>query len=53
MKKLPNYLIACIGGGSNALGLFYPFLNDQKVKIIGVEAGVVKVLKQKTCSLFI
>ena len=38
-KKLPNYLIACIGGGSNALGLFYPFLNDQKVKIIGVEAG--------------
>jgi tryptophan synthase beta chain len=38
-KKLPNYLIACIGGGSNALGLFYPFLNDSEVKIIGVEAG--------------
>ncbi|MEE2694831.1 MAG: tryptophan synthase subunit beta [Pseudomonadota bacterium] len=38
-KKLPNYLVACIGGGSNALGLFYPFLNDTKVKIIGVEAG--------------
>ena len=37
-KKLPNYLVACIGGGSNALGLFYPFLNDQ-VEIIGVEAG--------------
>ena len=52
MKKLPNYLIACIGGGSNALGLFYPFLNDQKVKIIGVEAGG-EGLKTKTCSLFI
>ena len=38
-NKLPNYLIACIGGGSNALGLFYPFLNDKEVKIIGVEAG--------------
>ncbi len=38
-NKLPNYLVACIGGGSNALGLFYPFLNYEKVKIIGVEAG--------------
>ena len=37
-KRLPNYLVACIGGGSNALGLFYPFLNDD-VEIIGVEAG--------------
>ena len=38
-KRLPNYLVACIGGGSNALGLFYSFLNDYDVKIIGVEAG--------------
>jgi len=38
-KRLPNYLVACIGGGSNALGLFYSFLNDRNVKIIGVEAG--------------
>jgi len=38
-KKLPNYLVACIGGGSNALGLFYSFLNDCSVNIIGVEAG--------------
>ncbi len=38
-KKLPNYLVACIGGGSNALGLFYPFLNDESVQIFGVEAG--------------
>ena len=37
-KRLPDFLVACIGGGSNALGLFYPFLNDN-VKIIGVEAG--------------
>lgn len=38
-KKLPDYLIACVGGGSNAIGFFYPFLNDKKVKIIGVEAS--------------
>lgn len=37
-NKLPNYLIACVGGGSNAIGLFYPFLKD-RVKMIGVEAG--------------
>jgi tryptophan synthase beta chain len=38
-KRLPDYLIACIGGGSNAMGLFYPFFKDRKVKFIGVEAG--------------
>ena len=38
-KKLPHFLVACIGGGSNALGLFFPFLNNEEVKIIGVEAG--------------
>lgn len=37
--RLPDSLVACIGGGSNALGLFYPFLNDPDVKMIGVEAG--------------
>ncbi|MBU2063851.1 MAG: tryptophan synthase subunit beta, partial [Candidatus Omnitrophica bacterium] len=37
--RLPDYLIACVGGGSNAMGLFYPFVNDKKVKLIGVEAG--------------
>jgi tryptophan synthase beta chain len=37
--KLPDYLIACVGGGSNGIGLFYPFLNDRKTKMIGVEAG--------------
>ncbi len=38
-KKLPDYLVACVGGGSNAMGLFYPFYNDKKVKFIGVEAA--------------
>ena len=37
--RLPNYLIACVGGGSNAMGLFYPFLKYPAVKMIGVEAA--------------
>ncbi|WP_435141436.1 tryptophan synthase subunit beta [Pseudopelagicola sp. nBUS_19] len=37
--RLPDTLVAAIGGGSNAMGLFYPFLDDSSVKIIGVEAG--------------
>ena len=37
--KLPDCLIACVGGGSNAMGLFYAFIKDKKVKMIGVEAG--------------
>jgi tryptophan synthase beta chain len=37
--RLPDYLIACVGGGSNAMGLFYKFLDDPNVKMIGVEAG--------------
>jgi len=37
--KLPDYLVACVGGGSNALGLFHRFLSDRKVRMIGVEAG--------------
>ena len=37
--KLPNTLIACIGGGSNAIGLFYPFINDTQVDLIAVEAA--------------
>ena len=37
--RLPDTLIACIGGGSNAIGLFHPFLDDENVEIIGVEAG--------------
>jgi tryptophan synthase beta chain len=37
--RLPDTLVACIGGGSNAMGLFHPFLDDKAVRIIGVEAG--------------
>ena len=37
--RLPDYIIACVGGGSNAIGIFYPFLSDRDVKLIGVEAG--------------
>ena len=37
--RLPDFLVACVGGGSNAMGLFYPFRNDGKTAMIGVEAG--------------
>jgi tryptophan synthase beta chain len=37
--KLPKAIVACVGGGSNAIGIFYDFLKDKKVKLIGVEAG--------------
>ena len=37
--RLPDVAMACIGGGSNAIGLFYPFINDESVRLIGVEAG--------------
>jgi tryptophan synthase beta chain len=38
-KRLPTQLFACVGGGSNAIGLFHPFLHDTGVKLIGIEAG--------------
>ncbi|MFH1458364.1 MAG: tryptophan synthase subunit beta [Candidatus Omnitrophota bacterium] len=38
-NRLPDYLVACVGGGSNAMGLFHPFFNDRKVRMIGVEAA--------------
>ncbi|MFN2475906.1 MAG: tryptophan synthase subunit beta [Chthoniobacterales bacterium] len=38
-ERLPDVLIACVGGGSNAIGLFHPFLEDEGVRMIGVEAG--------------
>jgi tryptophan synthase beta chain len=37
--RLPDMLVACVGGGSNAIGLFYPFIKDTNVKLVGVEAG--------------
>jgi tryptophan synthase beta chain len=38
-NRLPSYLFACVGGGSNAIGLFHPFLRDADVKLVGIEAG--------------
>ena len=38
-SRLPDYIIACVGGGSNAMGIFHPFVNDKDVKFIGVEAA--------------
>jgi tryptophan synthase beta chain len=37
--RLPDVLVACVGGGSNAIGLFHPFINDVTVRMVGVEAG--------------
>lgn len=37
--KLPDAIVACVGGGSNAIGIFHPFVNDKSVRLIGVEAG--------------
>ena len=37
--RLPDYAVACVGGGSNAMGLFYPFVPDEEVTLVGVEAG--------------
>ncbi len=39
LGRMPNAIVACVGGGSNAMGIFYPFLSDEKVELIGVEAG--------------
>lgn len=38
-KKLPDYIVACVGGGSNSIGIFYPFIPEKKVSLIGVEAA--------------
>lgn len=37
--RLPDYVLACVGGGSNAIGMFYPFVEDKAVRLLGVEAG--------------
>ena len=37
--KLPDAVVACVGGGSNAVGMFSPFVDDKSVKLLGVEAG--------------
>ena len=49
-NRLPDYLLACVGGGSNAIGLFYPFLDEQAVKLIGVEAAGEGLQTKKHCA---
>src|SRR5687767_1582679 len=51
-QRLPDLLIACVGGGSNAIGLFYPFLEDQSVKMIGVEAGGLGIKPEQHAARF-
>jgi tryptophan synthase beta chain len=51
-KRLPDFLIACVGGGSNAMGLFYPFLEDKAVKMVGVEAGGEGIVPNKHAARF-
>jgi len=48
--RLPDTLVACIGGGSNAMGLFHPFLDDEEVRIIGVEAAGLGIETGKHCA---
>tara|TARA_B110000467_G_scaffold55449_1_gene50809 strand:- start:2439 stop:3641 length:1203 start_codon:yes stop_codon:yes gene_type:complete len=51
-KRLPDHLIACVGGGSNAIGLFYPFLDDKTVAMTGVEAGGEGIIEGKHAARF-
>jgi tryptophan synthase beta chain len=51
-ERLPDLLIACVGGGSNAIGLFYPFLGDSSVKMLGVEAGGEGIVPEKHAARF-
>src|SRR5688572_31412663 len=51
-KRLPDLLIACVGGGSNAMGLFYPFLEDKSVTMVGVEAGGEGIIPNKHAARF-
>jgi tryptophan synthase beta chain len=51
-ERLPDLLIACVGGGSNAIGLFYPFLRDESVKMTGVEAGGEGIVRGRHAARF-
>jgi tryptophan synthase beta chain len=51
-ERLPDLLIACVGGGSNAIGLFYPFLKDSSVRMLGVEAGGEGISPEKHAARF-
>ena len=51
-NRLPDLLIACVGGGSNAIGLFWPFLNDETVRMTGVEAGGEGIIQGRHAARF-
>src|SRR5881394_3327827 len=51
-ERLPDLLLACVGGGSNAIGLFYPFLEDTTVKMVGVEAGGEGIIPERHAARF-
>jgi tryptophan synthase beta chain len=51
-ERLPDLLVACVGGGSNAIGLFHPFLEDDSVKMVGVEAGGEGIVSGKHAARF-
>jgi tryptophan synthase beta chain len=51
-ERLPDLLVACVGGGSNAIGLFYPFLEDAGVRMLGIEAGGEGIVPEKHAARF-
>jgi len=51
-ERLPDLLVACVGGGSNAIGLFHPFLEDETVRMVGIEAGGEGIVSGKHAARF-
>ncbi|MDB6076207.1 MAG: tryptophan synthase, beta subunit [Verrucomicrobiaceae bacterium] len=51
-KRLPDMLVACVGGGSNSIGLFHPFLEDKDVRMVGVEAGGDGIVPERHAARF-
>jgi tryptophan synthase beta chain len=51
-ERLPDLLVACVGGGSNAIGLFFPFLQDASVKMLGIEAGGEGIIPERHAARF-
>jgi tryptophan synthase beta subunit len=51
--RLPDYVVACVGGGSNAIGIFHPFVNDESVQLIGVQAGGHGITSEDHCATLI
>jgi len=51
--KLPDYVLACVGGGSNSIGIFYPFIKDESVRLVGVEAAGHGIHTDKHCATLV